>query len=162
MKGKSLTLIGTAITLALTSNVAVGQSSKSPIDESSNSSITSPTEIKLSPEGMKILCEHFPLNSRCPGGTAINSSSPSNTKIPFVKPAQENTNSESTIVPTDPTSPESGNPENLNPVPVNPTSKESGNSSNLTPAPVSPTEPGASSPSQVPDTSLPQTSTQGS
>lgn len=197
MKGKSLTLIGTAITLALTTNVAVAQSSKSPIDESSSSSITSPTEIKLSPEGMKILCEHFPLNSRCPGGTAINSSTPSNTKIPEVKPAEGNTNSGSTIVPTDPTSPESGNPENLTPapnaptspesgnpenltpapasptlpksgnssnltpVPASPTSIESGNPENLTPAPESPTEPGASSPSQVPDTGLPQTPVQG-
>ncbi|MDP5338917.1 MAG: hypothetical protein NWQ28_10135, partial [Nodularia sp. (in: cyanobacteria)] len=66
MLGKYLTLIGTALTLALTTNVAVAESSKSPVAESDSLSINAPTEIKLSPEGMKILCERSPLNSRCP------------------------------------------------------------------------------------------------
>ncbi|WP_414528887.1 hypothetical protein [Nodularia chucula] len=71
MKGKYLTLIGTALTLALTTNVAFAESSKSPVGESDSLSMNAPTEIKLSPEGMKILCERSPLNSRCPGGTAL-------------------------------------------------------------------------------------------
>ncbi len=71
MKGKSLTLIGTALTLALTTSVAVAESSKSPVAESDSLSMNAPTEIKLSPAGMKILCERSPLNSRCPGGTAL-------------------------------------------------------------------------------------------
>lgn len=144
MKGNFLPLIGTALTLALTTNVAAAQSSKSPIVESNSSSISSPTEIKLSPEGMKILCEYFPLNSRCPGGTAINSGIPSNITTPEAKPTKGKTAPESTIVPSVPTSPESGNPENSNPAPANLKA------------------PGASSPNQVPETSLPQTPVQGS
>lgn len=144
MKGNSLPLIGTVLTLALATNVAEAQSSKSPIVESSSSSISSPTEIKLSPEGMKILCEYFPLNSRCPGGTAINSGIPSNTTTtPEAKPTKAKTAPESTIVPSDPTSPESGNPEKSNPVPANLKA------------------PGATPPNQVPETSLPQSPAQG-
>ncbi|WP_414548061.1 hypothetical protein [Anabaena sp. CCY 0017] len=71
MKGKFLTLIGTALTLAFTANVAVAESSKSPVTESDSLSMNAPAEIKLSPAGMKILCERSPLNSRCPGGTAL-------------------------------------------------------------------------------------------
>ena len=71
MKGKYLTLIGTALTLAFTANVAVAESSKSPVTESNSLSMNAPAEIKLSPAGMKILCERSPLNSRCPGGTAL-------------------------------------------------------------------------------------------
>lgn len=71
MKGKYLTLIGTALTLALTTNAAFAESSKSPVGESDSLSMNAPTEIKLSAEGMKILCERSPLNSRCPGGTAL-------------------------------------------------------------------------------------------
>ncbi|MBC1217493.1 hypothetical protein GNE08_25130, partial [Trichormus variabilis ARAD] len=81
MKGKSLTLIGTALTLALTANFAVAQSSKSQIAQSSESSTSSPTEIQLSPEGFEILCKRFPLNSRCQGNSAVTPSGSSNTTV---------------------------------------------------------------------------------
>ncbi len=83
MKGKYLTMIGTALTLALTTNVAVAESSKSPIAESDSLSINAPTEIKLSPEGMKILCERSPLNSRCPEGTAVIAPTTDDTSVPL-------------------------------------------------------------------------------
>ncbi|TVP60173.1 MAG: hypothetical protein EA343_18025 [Nodularia sp. (in: Bacteria)] len=83
MKGKYLTMIGTALTLALTTNVAVAESSKSPIAESDSRSINAPTEIQLSPEGMKILCERSPLNSRCPGGTAVIAPTTDDISVPF-------------------------------------------------------------------------------
>ncbi|MEA5566355.1 hypothetical protein VB693_13015, partial [Anabaena sp. UHCC 0399] len=69
--GKSLSLIGTVLTLAITANVAVAQSNKSPIAQSSSSSTSSSTEIKLSPEGFEILCKRFPLNSRCAGNQSV-------------------------------------------------------------------------------------------
>lgn len=55
MKRKYLTLMGTALTLALTTNVATAEVQ----------------EIELSPQGLEILCEASPLNSRCPGGTPV-------------------------------------------------------------------------------------------
>jgi hypothetical protein len=63
MKKKFLTLFGTALTLALASNVAVAQSP-------SGESTSAPSDIKMSPEGMEILCKNFPMNSRCGGGAA--------------------------------------------------------------------------------------------
>ncbi len=82
MKAKYLTLIGTALTLLATGNVAVAQTSNSP------------AEIKLSPEGMRILCERFPLNSRCNGNGAAPTSTPA--------PMEEAT----PTTPTDTTAPE--------------------------------------------------------
>ncbi|MEA5580918.1 hypothetical protein VB620_06140 [Nodularia harveyana UHCC-0300] len=86
MKGKFLPLIGTALTLVLTTNVAFAESSKSPIGESDSLSMNAPTEIKLSLEGMKILCERSPLNSRCPGGTALVpvTADPSDISVPLL------------------------------------------------------------------------------
>ncbi|MBD2569520.1 hypothetical protein [Anabaena lutea] len=151
MKGKFLTLIGTALTLVLTTNVAMAESSQSPMsEESSSSSTNSPTEIKMSPLGMKILCERFPLNSRCPGGTALNSPIPTSTTEPAATPAESGTSPESTIVPAVPTSPDAGNSSNLTPAP----------GSMILPkldTPNSSTESGASSPMQVPS----QVPTQG-
>ncbi|MBW4557615.1 MAG: hypothetical protein KME59_17090 [Trichormus sp. ATA11-4-KO1] len=109
MKGKSLTLMGTALTLALTTNVAFAQSSKSPIADSNNLSTSSPTEIKLSPEGMKILCERSPLNSRCPGGTAVISPASGST-LPETPPSESNTTPESTTAPETLMVPESDTP----------------------------------------------------
>ncbi|MEB3182249.1 MAG: hypothetical protein VKL59_24905 [Nostocaceae cyanobacterium] len=62
MQKKFLTLFGTALTLALSSNIAFAQSP----GESSGAA----NEIKMSAEGMEILCKRFPMNSRCGGGAA--------------------------------------------------------------------------------------------
>ncbi|WP_016951529.1 hypothetical protein [Anabaena sp. PCC 7108] len=166
MKGKFLTLIGTALTLVLTTNVAMAESSQSPVaEESSSSSTNSPTEIKMSPLGMKILCERFPLNSRCPGGTPLNSSIPTSTAEPATTPAESTTSPESTAEPAT-TPAESGT------LPAIPTAPDSGNSTNLTPAPGSmilpksdtpnsSTEPDASSPMQVPSNEILKAPSQG-
>jgi hypothetical protein len=97
MKGNSLSLVGTAIFLALATHVAMADTSP-----------TSPTEIKMSPEGMKILCEQFPLNSRCSGGTAINPIAPSSTTVPTTNPGDDNGLPSSTKAPT--TKPGDNNP----------------------------------------------------
>ena len=60
MKIKFLSLLGAAFALALSSHVAFAQEAAK-----------EPPEIKLSEEGKKILCEKFPLNSRCPGGQPL-------------------------------------------------------------------------------------------
>ncbi|MEO1375770.1 MAG: hypothetical protein AAFW70_15920, partial [Cyanobacteria bacterium J06635_10] len=78
MKGKFTTLIGTALTLALSSTVAVAQSTKFPdrdfqnLEETtetaeSNESLVAAADEELSLEAMEILCKRFPLNSRCEG-----------------------------------------------------------------------------------------------
>ena len=55
MKIRYLTFIGAAFALAMTGSTVVAQTSE-----------TSGTpEIEISDEGLKILCERFPLNSRC-------------------------------------------------------------------------------------------------
>jgi hypothetical protein len=80
MKGKFLTLVGTALTLALTSNVAVAQSTKFLIaqqSQPSSGSSSSAPEIKLSPQGMEILCKYYPLNSRCANNAGATQQSPS-------------------------------------------------------------------------------------
>ena len=61
MKAKYLTIICTTFALAVTSSVAIAQSGTE----------TKTPEIYVSPEGLKILCERFPLNSRCPGGVSV-------------------------------------------------------------------------------------------
>ncbi|MDB9372758.1 hypothetical protein [Nodularia sphaerocarpa] len=117
MLGKYLILIGTALTLALTTNVAVAESSKSSVTESDSLSMNAPTEIKLSPEGMKILCERSPLNSRCPGGTALVPASSGGVSVPSI---DNNTTPENPITPetlmqegSDPNSPSTPEPEPL-------------------------------------------------
>jgi Domain of unknown function (DUF4168) len=45
-------------------------SGETPTQIAQDSSPSSGSEIELSPEGLEILCERFPLNSRCGGGTA--------------------------------------------------------------------------------------------
>ena len=147
MMGKSLTMIGTALSLALTANIAVAESSKSPIAQSSSDSSTSaPTEIKMSPEGMKILCQNFPLNSRCAGGTAVTPSAPGSTTVPAETTPSDTTTPDSTT-PDSTTTPEGvtppeGAPSNLTPAPGSVTPPE-GAPSNLTPAPESVTPPEA-------------------
>ncbi|MFW9260766.1 hypothetical protein [Nostoc sp. CALU 546] len=134
MMGKSLTMIGTALSLALTANIAVAESSKSPIAQSSSDSSTSaPTEIKMSPEGMKILCQNFPLNSRCAGGTAVTPSAPGSTTVPAETTPSDTTTPDSTTTPEGVTPPEDA-PSNLTPAPGSVTPPE-GAPSNLTPAP---------------------------
>ncbi|WP_413174564.1 hypothetical protein [Anabaena azotica] len=157
MKGKSLTLIGTVMTLALTTNVAMAESSKSLLSESSDSSIGSPTEIKMSPEGMEILCNHFPLNSRCPGGIPLDARIGT---VPASPASVETTPVESSTTPSTTTDPAASSPvpENSSqstPLPEAPSSVEPGNSDKTT------TEKGTNSSEQVPATILPQTSPSG-
>jgi hypothetical protein len=71
MKRKCFTLIGTALTLALSSNIAVAQSTKFPELQADKETKTSSQEKELTPDVMEILCKNFPMNSRCPGGTAV-------------------------------------------------------------------------------------------
>ncbi|MEO1558717.1 MAG: hypothetical protein AAFS12_03455, partial [Cyanobacteria bacterium J06632_19] len=86
MKGKFITLIGTALTLALSSTVAVAQSTKFPERDfpqreeptkvsQADDTIVAAAEEKLSPDAMEILCKRFPLNSRCSGADAATPSS---------------------------------------------------------------------------------------
>ncbi|OKH23604.1 hypothetical protein [Chroogloeocystis siderophila] len=67
MKIRYIGLFGTALTLALSSN-AVAQEAT-----------TQTPEIELSPQGLEILCERFPLNSRCEGGTPLTGPAPTGT-----------------------------------------------------------------------------------
>jgi hypothetical protein len=101
MNAKYLSLIGTALTLALTTNAAFAESSKSPIAESDSLSMNPAAEIKLSPEGMKILCERSPLNSRCPEGQALVTPTSGSTSVPLLdsNPTIENTTTPETLMP---------------------------------------------------------------
>ncbi|MGF1674809.1 MAG: hypothetical protein ACFCUV_14160, partial [Rivularia sp. (in: cyanobacteria)] len=99
MKSKFVTLIGTALTLALSSTVAVAQSNKFPernlpsgeaTTETSEpsadgSNMVAAAEEKLSPDAMEILCVRFPLNSRCEG-KAEATTSPENTNTEEITP----------------------------------------------------------------------------
>ncbi|AFY48737.1 hypothetical protein Nos7524_2923 [Nostoc sp. PCC 7524] len=158
--GKSLTLIGTALTLAITANVSVAQSSKSPVAQSIGSSASSPTEIKLSPEGFKILCERFPLNSRCAGGQAVTPNNSGSTTVE-TQPSETISTPESTIVP------ESNPTESTTPAPENTTLPASNPAESTTPAPESTTLPASNpvesttpapatiSPNQLPNSGVP-------
>ncbi len=91
MNGKYLAFIGTAIALAFSSNVAVAQAEKfERIAQSGQPPTAKP--FKLSPEGKKILCQNFPLNSACAqtggtGATQTPSSGSSDTQNPSKEPA---------------------------------------------------------------------------
>jgi hypothetical protein len=92
MKGKYFTLIGTALTLALSSNIAVAQSTKFPELQADKETKSSPQEKELTPDVMEILCKNFPLNSRCPGGTAVKPvSGDSGAGAPVVNPPDSGT-----------------------------------------------------------------------
>jgi hypothetical protein len=60
MKLKFLSLLGATFAVVLSSSAVLAQEAGQ-----------QPPEIQLSPEGKKILCEKFPLNSRCPGGQPL-------------------------------------------------------------------------------------------
>ncbi|MBF2015844.1 MAG: hypothetical protein IGS23_11715 [Rivularia sp. T60_A2020_040] len=99
MKSKFVTLVGTVLTLALSSTVAVAQSNKFPERDFPSSETTTETsepsadgsnmvaaaEEKLSPDAMEILCVRFPLNSRCEG-KAEATTSPENTNTEEITP----------------------------------------------------------------------------
>ncbi|MEA5595316.1 hypothetical protein VB797_13255, partial [Rivularia sp. UHCC 0363] len=106
MKGKFLSLIGTALTLALSSTVAVAQSNKFPsldpsaegttkTSESSSdgSTLVAAAEEKLSPDAMEILCVRFPLNTRCEG----KSTTTENTNTPETTPSEQTTPPDNSI-----------------------------------------------------------------
>lgn len=128
MKAKFLTLTGTALTLALTSNIAAAQITKFPELSQQQTETTAKTpEIKLSPEGKKILCEYFPLNSRCQG-TSSNTTTPDSTTTPApdstttpspdsTSPTQITPAPDSTVPAPDSTtpSPDSTNPTQMTP-----------------------------------------------
>lgn len=73
MKTNALTLVGTAIALAVTSSAAFAQST---------GTTSSPAEIVLTEEQTKLLCEIFPLNSRCAGAGKLDVITPSGTTQP--------------------------------------------------------------------------------
>ncbi|AFZ02229.1 hypothetical protein [Calothrix sp. PCC 6303] len=143
MKGKYFTLIGTALTLALSSNIAVAQSTKFPELQVSKETKSSPQEKELAPDVMEILCKNFPLNSRCPGGTAVTPVS-GDSSTPTVAPSDSGTQ----IAPP----PEAPAPEAVPPssAPEVPTTPDSGV------APMTPPE-GTASPEKI--TPLPSTGT---
>ncbi|AFZ29711.1 hypothetical protein Glo7428_1138 [Gloeocapsa sp. PCC 7428] len=70
MKIRYVGLFGTALTLALSSNALAQEPT------------TQTPEIELSPQGLEILCERFPLNSRCEGGTPLTGPAPTGTTTP--------------------------------------------------------------------------------
>jgi hypothetical protein len=130
MKGKSLTLIGTAISLAFSGNVAMAQSS--------NSTTSAPTEIKMSPEGMKILCKRFPLNSRCPGGIPLDqgfSTIPANLPPSSLSDTDSDPNVDTTTVPVLPTEPNLNNSTQSTPPSLTPAAPNLNDSSQMTPVP---------------------------
>ncbi|MEM9925419.1 MAG: hypothetical protein AAF915_16975 [Cyanobacteria bacterium P01_D01_bin.50] len=130
MKGKFTTLIGTALTLALSSTVAVAQSTKFPnrdfqnFEETtetseSNESLVAAADEELSPEAMKILCERFPLNSRC-GGTNDPTNSPEETTTEEeITPSEENFSPDNNID-TTPGAPLPESSEEMQPAPGTP------------------------------------------
>ncbi|MFM5982837.1 MAG: hypothetical protein ACKO9I_20440 [Sphaerospermopsis kisseleviana] len=155
MKGKSLTLIGTAMTLALTGNAAMAQSSESLLVESSDSSMGTAAEIKMSPEGMKILCQRFPLNSRCPGGIPLDRNFLSPVSSPETNlQTNPQTNPQTNFI-------ESNTDVDNTTVPVTPINPSPDNSNQLTPVPESSPVTEFSSPEQVPVNILPQTAPSG-
>ncbi|MBE9019280.1 hypothetical protein IQ272_24735 [Chroococcidiopsidales cyanobacterium LEGE 13417] len=102
MKIKFLSLLGAAFALTLSSHAAFAQEAAK-----------EPPEIKLSEEGKKILCEKFPLNSRCPGGQPLTGGAPTGTEAapdattPEAAPAPDATTPETApapdgTMPTDP------------------------------------------------------------
>ena len=98
MKAKYLTIICTAFALAVTGSVALAQSSTE----------TKTPEIYLSPEGFKILCERFPLNSRCPGGVSVTTPPTGTTTTPETEPSPNPSAPDpgtTDVPPTDTTSP---------------------------------------------------------
>ncbi|MGB7375270.1 MAG: hypothetical protein WA959_01660, partial [Rivularia sp. (in: cyanobacteria)] len=115
MKGKFLTLIGTALTLALSSTVAVAQSTKFPSRDfperqeptsisESDDSIVAAAEEKLSPDAMEILCVRFPLNSRCSGANAA-TPSPEESTTEESMPAEDSTSPDNSFEETTPGAP---------------------------------------------------------
>jgi len=107
MKGKFLTLIGTALTLAFSSTVAVAQSTKFPEGDFSNpeknteisesdDSLVAAADEKISPEAMEILCQRFPLNSRC-DGTNEPTASPEDTTTEEAIPSENEISPENNI-----------------------------------------------------------------
>ena len=159
MKGKFLTLIGTALTLALSSTVAVAQSTKFPnrnfpereepttVSESDDS-IVAASEEKLSPDAMKILCVRFPQNSRCEGANA-STSSPEDTQTEESAPVEPSTSPDSVIETTPSEEPLPGaTPESITPAPDAPlpgTTPEAAPSEDDAPTNITP-EPGELTP----------------
>jgi hypothetical protein len=142
MKGKYFSLIGTALTLALTSKVAVAQANKVSIQQIKNSTgqliISEGTgdsdkkpaaEKPLRADVLKILCQDFPLNSRCQGtadnskgSTSESKKKPDNsggTATPGTAPSDAGTPGSNTGAPPDSAPlnppPNTGTPDNTNP-----------------------------------------------
>ena len=126
MKGKIITLIGTALTLALSSTVAVGQSTKFPNRDfpereeptsvsESDDSIVAAAEEELSPDAMEILCVRFPLNSRCQGANAVTPSEDTELEVEET-PVEDSTSPDNTIE-TTPDELPGTDPEGITPAP---------------------------------------------
>ncbi|WP_414562599.1 MULTISPECIES: hypothetical protein [unclassified Anabaena] len=129
--------MGTALTLALTTNVATAEVK----------------EIELSPEGLEILCEASPLNSRCPGGTPLSPRAESDSL----------TEEETPTKPGATTPGSSTEPEIITPAPAPGTLNNSTEPETITPAPDT-TIPGSSTEPETitpaPGTTIPDSSTE--
>jgi hypothetical protein len=126
MKRKYLVLLSTTLTLGLTANfAAIAQSPQPATKESSDSSASLQPEIKMSPEGMQILCQRFPLNSRCQSPTATQTDSQNVSEPPASSTPENLTNPNGTTQPSVPKGTEP-NPSNSNPATSNLLSPPSG------------------------------------
>jgi hypothetical protein len=168
MKAKYLTLVGTALTIALSSNVAVAQSTKFPQLQQEKEAKSSPQDKELAPDVMEILCKNFPLNSRCPGGTAVKpveGGTPDNSGTQVTPPPSEVPKPEGNITTPDsgvtPVTPPSGtgSPEKITPDPLPDTTKPEGNTSPTPDSGVTPMTPpsGTGSPEKITPDPLPDT-----
>jgi len=129
MKIKFLSLLGAAFALALSSHAVFAQEAGK-----------EPPEIQLSEEGKKILCERFPLNSRCPGGQPVTGGSPTGTEA-----APEGTTPETAPAPdaTIPTTPETAPAPDGTTVPTDPGTAPAPDGSAPTTPGTEPTTPGS-------------------
>jgi hypothetical protein len=168
MKAKYLTLVGTALTIALSSNVAVAQSTKFPQLQQEKEAKSSPQDKELAPDVMEILCKNFPLNSRCPCGTAVKpveGGTPDNSGTQVTPPPSEVPKPEGNITTPDsgvtPVTPPSGtgSPEKITPDPLPDTTKPEGNTSPTPDSGVTPMTPpsGTGSPEKITPEPLPDT-----
>jgi len=97
MKVKYLTLFCTALALATSSNAAAQSNSD-------------PTQVKLSPPMLTLLCKEFPLNSRCNSSTSSGTSAPSSITQPNPSPSSSST--EPNTTPSNTTQPSTSAPNN--------------------------------------------------
>jgi hypothetical protein len=106
MKTKSFTFIGTALMLAMAGAPVRAEEAGS-----------QPTEIRLSPQAMEILCKNFPQNSRCVG-KPNNNPSAGNQPQPSAAPAPAPAPTESEAKPSPASAGDGRTPSNTTPTPA--------------------------------------------